>query len=85
ELRYALSPGWQLSTFYDHGHVQFNEKPWDDSKNHRTLKGAGIGAAYADAHWRFDLSAAWKIGKERPESDTRHQTPRIWLQAGYAF
>jgi hemolysin activation/secretion protein len=85
ELRYALSAGWQVSAFYDHGYVQFNAKPWDESKNHRTLKGAGVGVAYADEHWRFDVAAAWKVGNEEPQSDTRKQTPRIWLQAGYAF
>jgi hemolysin activation/secretion protein len=86
ELRYALTPGWQLSTFYDYGRAKLNDKPWEEtSKNHRTLKGAGIGASYSDAHWRFDLSTAWRVGNEKPQSDTRHQTPRVWLQAGYAF
>ncbi|MDR1889552.1 MAG: ShlB/FhaC/HecB family hemolysin secretion/activation protein [Zoogloeaceae bacterium] len=85
ELRYALTPQWQLSTFVDHGRIQFNHKAWDDGKNHRSLSAAGIGAAWASEHWRLDASAAWKLGNERPQSDTRHQTPRIWVQAAYLF
>jgi hemolysin activation/secretion protein len=86
ELRYALTPGWQLSAFYDHGHLsRINDKKWDDSANSRTLKGGGIGASYASGSWRFDLSAAWKIGHERAQSDTRHQVPRAWVSAAYVF
>jgi len=84
ELRYALTPNWQLSTFADHGRIRVSKDPWDDGDNHRRLSAAGIGAAWASPHWRLDASAAWRLGNAAPESDA-HKAPRLWVSAAWLF
>jgi len=79
ELRYALTPAWQLSTFIDHGHIRLNEDTWDDGENHRRLSGAGVGVNWSDHGWRVNAVSAWKLGSERTESDV-NRTPRVWVQ-----
>ncbi|MBE7374943.1 ShlB/FhaC/HecB family hemolysin secretion/activation protein [Pseudomonas lopnurensis] len=79
ELRYALTPAWQLSTFVDHGQVRRNKAPWDDGDNHRSLSGAGLGATWAAYGWQITATAAWKLGNSDAESDVE-RTPRVWGQ-----
>lgn len=79
ELRYALTPAWQLSTFIDHGEIRLNEDTWDDGDNHRSLSGAGVGVNWSDHGWRISAVSAWKLGSERTESDV-NRTPRVWVQ-----
>ncbi|NMG68042.1 ShlB/FhaC/HecB family hemolysin secretion/activation protein [Azoarcus indigens] len=84
ELRYALSPAWQLAAFADHGAVRINKKPWSEGDNHRQLSGAGISASWSDRDWQLNAMAAWKLGGERPESDS-DRSPRVWLQVVRRF
>lgn len=79
ELRYALTPAWQLNTFVDHGEVRLNKNSWDDGENHRSLSGAGVGAAWAAQGWRISATAAWKLGNADAQSDVE-RTPRVWAQ-----
>ncbi|WP_313053684.1 ShlB/FhaC/HecB family hemolysin secretion/activation protein [Pseudomonas lopnurensis] len=79
ELRYALTPAWQLSTFVDHGAVRLNKDTWADGENHRSLSAAGFGASWADHGWRINAVAAWKLGNADSQSDVE-RTPRIWAQ-----
>ncbi|WP_061289352.1 ShlB/FhaC/HecB family hemolysin secretion/activation protein [Azotobacter vinelandii] len=79
ELRYALTPAWQFSTFIDHGEVHLNEDTWDAGDNHRRLSGAGVGISWNDHGWRISVVSAWKLGSERTESDV-NRTPRLWAQ-----
>ncbi|MFD2837958.1 hypothetical protein ACFS3C_19440 [Azotobacter vinelandii] len=79
ELRYALTPAWQFSTFIDHGEVHLNEDTWDAGDNHRRLSGAGVGVGWNDHGWRISVVSAWKLGSERTESDV-NRTPRLWAQ-----
>lgn len=84
ELRYAVAPGWQLSTFVEHGEVRTSKKPWVAGRNSRSLSGAGLGAYWSDGVWYMQASMAWKLGSEEPTSGPK-QTPRLWAQLGRRF
>jgi len=79
ELRYALTPAWQLSTFLDHGEVRLNRDPWTSEDNHRSLSGTGVGATWNAYGWRVNAVAAWKLGSAEPTSDV-DRSPRVWAQ-----
>ncbi|EXF43195.1 polypeptide-transport-associated domain-containing protein ShlB-type [Pseudomonas sp. BAY1663] len=79
ELRYALTPAWQLNTFVDHGQVRLNKDSWSNGDNHRSLSAAGVGATWADHGWRINAVAAWKLGNDDPQSDV-DRSPRVWAQ-----
>lgn len=79
ELRYDLTPAWQLSTFLDHGEVRLNKDTWDSGDNHRSLSGAGVGVNWSDYGWRVSAVSAWKLGNDDPQSDV-DRTPRAWVQ-----
>jgi hemolysin activation/secretion protein len=79
ELRYALTPAWQLSSFVDHGQVRLNKDTWSDGENHRSLSAAGVGATWADHGWRLNTVAAWKLGNADAQSD-KDRSPRVWAQ-----
>ncbi|WP_211166120.1 ShlB/FhaC/HecB family hemolysin secretion/activation protein [Azoarcus sp. TTM-91] len=79
ELRYALTPAWQLSTFLDHGQARLNKRSWDEDDNYRQLSAAGLGASWSKQGWDINAVAAWKLGAEEAESDS-DRSPRVWLQ-----
>ena len=85
ELRYALSPDWQLSVFGDGARGSANHSPIPaDINNTRNISGAGLGVSY----YRTDtlsLNAvlAWRTDAP-PTSDT-DQLPRFWLTAQKNF
>ena len=79
ELRYDLTPAWQLSTFLDHGEVRLNKDTLDSGDNHRSLSGAGVGVNWSDYGWRVSAVSAWKLGNDNPQSDV-DRTPRAWVQ-----
>ncbi len=79
ELRYALTPQWQLLSFLDHGEVRLNKDTWDNGDNHRSLSGAGVGASWSAYGWQVSAVSAWKLGNADPQSDV-DRTPRVWAQ-----
>ncbi len=79
ELRYALTPAWQLSAFLDHGQARLNKRSWDEDDNYRQLSAAGLGASWSKQGWDINAVAAWKLGAEEAESDS-DRSPRVWLQ-----
>lgn len=80
EVRYDLTPNWQLSTFIDQGEVTFNKRPWTRDGNRNHMSGTGIGATWAGREHQISLTAAWPLGQA--ESDIEpDRTPRVWLQA----
>lgn len=88
ELRYNLDAGLESLApyaFVDAGGVRINANPWTADNNHRALSGAGIGVRAAHNGITVSGSLAWRIGAERPQSDTRQGTPLIWLSLGYRF
>lgn len=79
ELRYALTPAWQLATFVDHGQVRLNKNTWSNGDNHRSLSGTGIGVTWAEQGWHINAVAAWKLGNADAQSDVE-RSPRVWAQ-----
>lgn len=84
ELRYAVTPNWQLATVVDHGKVRINSDPWTSGRNHRSLTGAGLGAYWTRDAWYAQAIAAWKLGAEDATSGP-DRTPRLWAQLGRRF
>jgi hemolysin activation/secretion protein len=72
--------------FYDAGRIRINSDPWDDSNNHRSLSGAGLGIRYSSNNGiNADISSAWRIGGGEPTSDSKDKNPQIWFNIGYEF
>lgn len=84
ELRYALKPGWQLSTFVDQGQARLNRRPWTTEKNRVHLSAAGSSLIWGGTNHQVGLTAAWPLAGSGPGSDT-DKSPRIWLQAARYF
>ncbi|MCX4160048.1 MULTISPECIES: ShlB/FhaC/HecB family hemolysin secretion/activation protein [Paraburkholderia] len=85
ELRYALTPAWQLAGFYDVGHVTISKDPWTSDVNSRTLGDVGVAVRwnYA-AHWSVDSALAWRVAGGTPDSGPDHN-PRVWIRGSYYF
>lgn len=84
ELRYAITPTWQVMGFLDHGEVKVNKSPWAAGTNRLTRSGAGVGASWTDDGWRASVSVAWKIGSAQDSSNSGGN-PRIWAALSRAF
>ena len=79
ELRYAWSPAWQLSGFYDAAAGRLNHAAIAaDSNNHQSLSGAGLGAAYGQPGG-VSLVAVMAWRTTRPATSDRDRMPRLWL------
>lgn len=81
ELRYAVTPQWQASVFYDMAVGQLNRNPIAaDAHNSQRLAGAGVGLSYSlPRNLSLQLGLAWRDAA-RPLSDS-DRSPRAWLQA----
>lgn len=84
ELRYRLTPHWQLMGFGDYGKVRLHKTPWAHFDNQRRLSAAGLGVQYQTQHWQVSSYAAWKLDSAEPVSD-KNRSPRFWVQAAYYF
>ncbi|MNG63583.1 Heme/hemopexin transporter protein HuxB precursor [compost metagenome] len=84
ELRYALMPGWQLSTFLDHGAIKLNKQPWTPEKNTARMTSTGAGIGWFGRQQQVNIVAAWPIAQNNSIA-TPTQTPRIWLQTSWYF
>ncbi|MDT3254056.1 ShlB/FhaC/HecB family hemolysin secretion/activation protein [Serratia sp. root2] len=84
ELRYALSPGWQLSSFIDQGQARINKQPWTTEKNTVHMAAAGGALAWGGAHHQISLTAAWPLARSGTDSSSE-KSPRIWIQAARYF
>ena len=78
----------QLATYFDHGALRINK---DDGTayggtNYRHLDGVGIGLIWSRwEDWFIRLDYAWRVGKERPLSDTHHSNGHFWVRGGLYF
>lgn len=82
DLRYSLTDNVVLNSFYDYGHVRYNQDAWDNSKNSATRAGAGVGVDVFGKDWKISMVGAWKtIGSTESEPDS-HQ---FWVQLVKAF
>ncbi len=82
----ASVPGQvNLIGFFDIGKMKLYEDPWASFDNHRTLKGAGVGATWMDPN-RFFLSTyyAWKVGHEDAIS-APDKNGRFWVSGVLFF
>jgi len=75
----------QPFAFLDAGRVQFSHQPWFDTRNTRSLAGAGVGVRMAQGPWQLQGTAGWRIGpgRDTPESDPRAKAVQLWLSLGY--
>lgn len=74
ELRYALMPGWQLSTFLDHGAIKLNKQPWTPEKNTARMTSTGAGIGWFGRQQQVNIVAAWPIAQNNSIA-TPTQTP----------
>jgi hemolysin activation/secretion protein len=74
-----------LVGFFDIGKMKLYEDPWASFDNHRTLKGAGVGATWMDYN-KFSLSTyyAWKVGHEDAIS-APDKNGRFWVSGVLFF
>lgn len=82
DLRYSLTDNVVLNSFYDYGHVRYNQDSWDNAINSATRAGAGVGVDVFGKDWKISMVGAWKtIGATESEPDS-HQ---FWVQLVKAF
>jgi hemolysin activation/secretion protein len=82
DLHYSVTDHVVLNTFYDYGHVRYNQDAWDDAINVATRAGAGVGVDVFGKDWKISVLGAWKtIGATESEPDS-HQ---VWVQLIKAF
>lgn len=84
ELRYTMGT-FAPYAFYDEGRVRFNTDPWDDSRNHRAVSGAGVGVRIQHAAWSADAAVAWRVRGGEAQSDTLQRDPMGWITVSYQF
>lgn len=84
ELRYALQPHWQLSTFLDHGAVKLNKQPWSPENNIARMISAGAGIAWFGRQQQVSMVTAWPVAQSNNIA-TPTQIPRVWLQTSWHF
>lgn len=84
EARYRLGMVMPY-VFYDAGEIRTNARPWQAGNNHRFLSGSGVGLRVQQGPWNLDATLAWRQAGGKPESDTRDNTPQVWVNAYYRF
>lgn len=76
----------QLLTYLEHGGIQLFKSPANNDKNHRHLQDIGIGLLWSKKDsWWVRADYAWKLGAEKPTSDTSHCNGHFWIQGGIYF
>lgn len=84
ELRYAIQD-FTPYAFYDGGWIKTNADTWAAGKNTRTIGGPGLGLRFNINGWHADGTVAWRTNGGDPKSDSKHDTPQIFVKAGYRF
>jgi hemolysin activation/secretion protein len=84
ELRWALG-AFSPYGFYDAGKITVNADSWEAGENHRSLAGGGVGLRLNNGGWNLDAAVAWSTSGGQPQSDTRDDHPRFWMNVGYRF
>lgn len=85
ELRYFVNPSWTVFGLYDWAKGRLRKRPDEGADNTRVLDGAGIGVYFNDPRL-FTLKAtlAWR-GRERPQSESGNDSPRLYVQLQRPF
>lgn len=89
ELRHA-TPDFTAYAFYDEARVKINASVYDTTNNRRDFSGAGLGLrtnrSRGDGHtFTADMALAWSTGGGDAQSDSKAQSPRVWVSVGYRF
>ncbi|KEY57729.1 ShlB/FhaC/HecB family hemolysin secretion/activation protein [Serratia sp. DD3] len=85
ELRYAITPAWQLKTFFDYGGVKTNKSPWTKDKNHQQRGALGTGATWFGNQRQVSLQLAWRVNHPDDSDSQLESQPQVWLQASQGF
>ena len=81
ELRHSTGP----FLFFDAGHIDTNQDPFQPGTNSATLRGAGVGLNLSMFDGvRLRASWAWKLG-ESPAQSAPDASSRGWIQLGMDF
>jgi len=81
ELRHSTGP----FLFFDAGHINTNQDPFQPGTNSATLRGAGVGLNLSMFDGvRLRGSWAWKLG-ESPAQSAPDASSRGWIQLGMDF
>jgi len=84
ELRYQLSPAWQLKALFDAAQARLERRPVSAGDNRRDLSGAGVGVSWQPVPaLHLEAVAAWRTG-EAVQSD-EERSPRLWARLQYRF
>lgn len=76
----------QIATYLEHGGIKIAKKQFNPGDNYRHLQDIGLGLIWSkkDAWWvRADY--AWRLGPDKPISDTSHTNGHFWIQGGIYF
>ncbi len=89
ELRYTAALGrtaWITPyAFYDNGRVRINRTTWNNTNNHRSIGGIGLGLRASYKKISADVSVAWRTHGGNPVSSPQHGQPRVWASVGTQF
>lgn len=77
DLRYSLTDNVALNTFYDYGHVRYNQDAWDSAKNTATRAGVGVGVDVFGKDWKISMVGSWKTAGATESEPDSHQ---FWVQ-----
>ena len=82
----AKSQKLQLLTYLEHAGIKIYKDRFRDVKNNRHLQDIGIGLLWSRKDgWWVRADYAWKLGSEKPVSDTSHSNGHFWIQGGVYF
>ncbi|MDF3089505.1 ShlB/FhaC/HecB family hemolysin secretion/activation protein [Burkholderia semiarida] len=84
ELRYAVAPGWRVSTFVDAGRVGINKHRVFKDTNIIRMQAAGFGAGWYGKGHQVTVAAAWPFASSEGLASSAG-SPRIWFQATQYF
>lgn len=76
----------QLAAYLEHAGIKIAKKQFNAGDNYRHLQDIGLGVIWSkkDAWWvRADY--AWRLGADKPVSDTSHTNGHFWIQGGVCF
>ena len=85
ELRYWIDRNWTVFGLYDWGRGQVAKRVASPDGNHLYLRATGLGVSVSYPNWAtVKATLAWR-GHTEPTTDTRHDQPRLFVQAQHSF
>ena len=82
----AKSQKLQLLTYLEHGGIKIFKQAVNPGENYRHLQDIGLGLLWSKKDsWWVRADYAWKLGAEKPTTDTSHCNGHFWIQGGICF